>query len=567
MIVGIDLGTTNSLIAVWDSTEVKVIPNALGRLLTPSVVSVDDKGTILVGEPVLNRMVTYPELTIANFKRFMGTNQLFKLGSYSFRAEELSALIIARLKEDAENFLGFPITEAVISVPAYFSDAQRKATKLAGKLAGLKVERLINEPTAAGIAHGLQEKMDETNYLIFDLGGGTFDVSVLTIFSGIIEVRASCGDNLLGGIDFTNILKDIFLNYLKANYKLEQSLSSSAFQNKLYEQAELAKHNLSINSETVMKINWNSEVMEFHCSNQDFENAAESLLQRLREPIKKVLYDAGLSPSQIEQVVLVGGASRMSIVKKMVSRMFGRLCLLHLDPDTVIVRGVAIQAGLKAKDKALDEIVITDVCPFSLGVAVYNDTIPGQAGILHFDPIIERNTVIPTSCARIYYPSQENQERVEIKIYQGENFSLEKNVFLGSLSVSLPKNLPDKSIEVRFTYDINGLLEVESTILATQTKNSVLIEGNPGVLTENQIAERLASLKQLKIHPREKSENLLVLSHAERLYEDLKGDERSYLGMIIKDFIKTLDSQDSQLILRKRMQVEKALAHLQTELD
>lgn len=565
LIVGIDLGTTNSSIAVWQSGKVKVIPNVLGKLLTPSVISVDNN-QVLVGEPALNRLVTYPALTIANFKRYMGSDKLFKLGDYSFRAEELSALILKRLKEDAENFLDCTITEAVISVPAYFSDAQRKATKTAGKLAGLKVERLINEPTAAGIAYGLQAQANETNYLIFDLGGGTFDVSILTMFSGVIEVRASSGDNLLGGMDFTQIISEMVLSDFKKAKQLSDHQMSIALRNKIYEQAELAKHQFSTDSQITLKLNWNSEVLEYQYTEKDFERFAESLLQRLREPVKKVLNDAKLSASQIDQVVLVGGATRMPLVKKVVSKMFGRFPLCHIDPDIVIAQGTAVQAGLKANDVALDEIVVTDVCPYSLGVAVVSNKTE-QLGALYFDPLIERNTIIPVSRSRIYYPIQENQKKIEVKIYQGESFFIEKNIFLGNLMIDLPSGLKNPAVDIRFTYDINGLLEVEATIIETQQKKSIVIEGTAGALSEQQIQAQLAALQKIKIHPREETANLLLLSRAERLYEDLQGERRTYLGEVIKTFIQVLNEQNARDILRMQKQLEEILINLQAELN
>ncbi len=352
MIVGIDLGTTNSLIGFWDSGEVKLIPNALGEFLTPSVISFDrDSETILIGKPALFRAVTDTESTIANFKRFMGSSKIFQLGNYALRAEELSSLVLKQLKEDAENYLGTSIEEAVISVPAYFSDAQRKATKNAGKLAGLKVERLINEPTAAGIAYGIQERFEETNYLIFDLGGGTFDVSILNMFSGIIEVRASGGDNALGGIDFTEILAGMFFEYHLASKKIKEKEITASFKQKVFEAAEICKLRLGITSEPKMIVNWKSNSYEFTFTIKDFEKKAEPLLQRIIEPVKKVLTDANLSPSTIDQVVLVGGASRMPIVKNLVGRMLRKFPLSHIEPDKVIAHGAAIQAGLKSCDK------------------------------------------------------------------------------------------------------------------------------------------------------------------------------------------------------------------------
>jgi molecular chaperone HscC len=561
MIIGIDLGTTNSLVAVWQNNDVTLIPNASGNFLTPSVISVCDD-MILIGEPALNRLVTHPDVTVANFKRYMGSDQQVKLANYRFRPEELSAFILKQLKEDAEAFLGHPVQEAVISVPAYFSDAQRKATKIAGKLAGLNVERLINEPTAAGIAYGLQEQVNDTNYLIFDLGGGTFDVSILTMFSGIVEVHASSGDNLLGGIDFTRILEDMFLDDLRRHKNIHSDNLPAVIKHKIREQAELAKYKLSIDSQATIKISMGEDTFDFQYTEKEFEQRLEPLFQRLRNPIKKVLNDAKLSPSQIDQIVLVGGASRMRVVKQLVGRMFGKLPLCHVDPDTVVVRGVAIQAGLKAQDQALDDLVVTDVCPYSLGIEVYNDN-----DNAYFDPIIERNMGIPFSRSRTYYPLSENQRKVTINIYQGESYFIEKNVFLGSLNLELPRGLKNSAIDVRFTYDINGLLEVEATLEETKQKQRVVIEGHPGILTEKQIAESLESLKKIKIHPREKTENMITLGRADRLYEELQGEQRLFLGNHIQDFVKALNDQDPRIILRVRDQLEKVLDYLQNELS
>jgi molecular chaperone HscC len=564
MILGIDLGTTNSLIAVWENDQVKVIPNALGKLLTPSVISIYDD-SILIGEPALNRMLTHPDVTVANFKRFMGTDKVFRLGKFSFRPEELSSLILKRLKEDAEAYLQHPIEEAVISVPAYFSDAQRKATKTAAKLAGLNVERLINEPTAAGIAYGLQEETDETNYFVFDLGGGTFDVSILKLFSGIIEVCASCGDNLLGGIDFTHVLFEMFADHLRKLNHLASGKIGSMIREKIYNQAELAKRNLSVTDTVEMKIVLDSTEIKFHCSLDDFEQYANPLVDRLKNPIKKVLNDSKLTSSQIQQVVLVGGASRMPLIRKLVSRMFGRLPLSHLDPDTVIVQGAAIQAGLKSKNKSLDDIIVTDVCPYSLGVAVHSEDKPQQIQ-MYFDPIIERNTVIPTSRSKVYY-TKPHQPRVEIKIFQGESLFLEKNVYLGDLKFNLPANAENRGLEIRFTYDINGLLEVEACILATGEKSAVIIEGNPGVLSEEQIQLRFEKLKEIKIHPRDKSENLLLLSQAERLYEDLHGEKREFFSHAIREFITALHTQNDTVIKDAKAYLENLIEEWQIKFE
>jgi molecular chaperone HscC len=564
MIIGIDLGTTNSIAAYWDSGEAKIIPNALGELLTPSVVSIDDNGNILVGKPALYRMVVSPENSVANFKRYIGTDKIFKIGPYQFRSEDLSALILKQLKEDAENYLNCKIEEAIISVPAYFSDSQRKATKIAGKLAGLNVERLINEPTAAGIAYGLQSELKETNYLVFDLGGGTFDVSILTLFSDIIEVRASGGDNLLGGIDFTQLLKSAFQKKIQTELKLGDTLPL-ALQQKIHEQAEIAKHQLSFKQEVVMKTQWKDHTIEYQFTYKEFEAQANNLLEKIQHVVQKVLHDANMLSSQIAQIVLVGGATRMPLIRNLVGKMFSKFPLSHLDPDLVVAKGAAIQAGLKSLDKALDEIVVTDVCPYSLGIAVASSS-NNQSNRLHFDAILERNTVIPASRSRIYYPINPNQTHVEIQIYQGENYYIEKNIFLGKLKVDLNRNLKDPAIEVRFTYDINGLLEVEAKILETGETIALLIEGNPGVLAEAEIQDRLQILSKLKVNPREQTENVFLLNKAEHIYTYLSGDKRALWGNLIKEFEFVLDSQDPVRILQARKKLAEAIKELELNL-
>ncbi|MBA2652417.1 MAG: Hsp70 family protein [Tatlockia sp.] len=553
MIVAIDLGTTNSLIAVWDGEKPQIIPNRFGKFMTPSVVSADGD-VILIGEPALNRLTTHPEFSVANFKRYMGTDKQISLNNFTFRTEELSALVLRQLKEDAEDFLKVPITEAIISVPAYFSDAQRKATKIAGELAGLTVKRLINEPTAAGIAYGLQNHFDDTNYLIFDLGGGTFDVTLLNMFSGVIEVRSTHGNNLLGGLDFTAVLERMFIDDLLKTRKISFENIPAKIRQKIHEQAELAKRRLSTAASTTMSLRWDDDLIIFHCTESAFEEQVSSLMNCLREPVKKVINDGKLLPSDIDQIVLVGGASRMKPVKKLVSRMFGKLPLCHIDLDTVVVQGVAVQAGLTNNHQALEEIVVTDVCPFSLGIAVLNNETE------HFDPIIERNMTIPISRSKNYFPNNpDTAHEVDIRIYQGESFFLEKNIFLGSFTLNVDKALKNKELELRFTYDVDGLLEVEALVLENKEKRSLVIEGNPGVLSKKEIAERLLSLQKIKVHPREQLENQLVITRAEKLFEELQGEDRMLLSAMIKEFITVLNTQDLLPIARLRKDLSRKL--------
>lgn len=559
MIVGIDLGTTNSLVAAFRNGKAELIPNALGEYLTPSVVGLGNEGRIIIGAAARERLVTHPELTTANFKRYMGTRRSIALGTHLFRPEELSALVLKSLKADAEAYLGETVTEAVITVPAYFSDAQRKATKAAGELAGLKVERLLNEPTAAAMAYGLHQKSDQ-RFLVFDLGGGTFDVSILELFDGIMEVHASAGDNYLGGEDFTEALGQYFLKQNASVLGQDADAIPRPLMKTIHAQAERAKRRLSEHKDAEMQVTVEGKALSQTISAETFENLCAGLLDRIAEPIRKALRDAKTRSRDLDEIILVGGSSRMPVIRQLATRLFGRFPSTHLHPDEVIAMGAAIQAGLKRQDEALKEVVMTDVSPFTLGVEIMMDTGSGQRRPGHYMPIIERNTSIPCSRVERVFTCHDNQKILDVRIYQGENPLVKDNVFLGNLTVDIPPAEAGKeSGDIRFTYDINGILEAEVTINSTSKKTSLVIEGNPGVLSPAEIRERLAALATLKLHPREKMENQFLLSRAERLYQELLGTKRSHVGSLIAQFNQALDSQDEHALKRFRAELREKL--------
>jgi molecular chaperone HscC len=557
MIVGIDLGTTNSLIAVWESTGPRLISNSLGDVLTPSCVSVDEDGTILIGRAARDRLQTHPDMTAAVFKRYMGSDKSIRLGKRMFRPEELSALILRALKEDAEAALGEPVTEAIITVPAYFSDAQRKATKAAGQLAGLRVERLLNEPTAAALAYGIHQRDAETRFLVFDLGGGTFDVSVLDLFEGVMEVRASAGDNMLGGEDFVLCLVDYFFEENKVPVSLK---SDAMFMQRLIARAESAKRALSESGTASIRIVHGDTEYALDIDESTFERISKNLLARLRSPVERALRDANLRIGELNSIVLAGGATRMPVVRRLVARLFGRFPSCDINPDEVVALGAAVQAGLKMRDAALDEVVMTDVSPYSLGIEVAMQVGDGSFSAGHFDPIIERNTPVPVSRVKRYFPVEERQQALHMNVFQGEARMARDNIRLGSLKVQLPQASPEESgIDVRFTYDVNGLLQVEATIVKTQQTHCLVIEGNPGLLSQEQIAERFIALSELKIHPRDRLEHRTLLARAERLYQQLRGGEREWLAMQIVQFERTLELQEKRAIDTKRREFEALL--------
>lgn len=566
MIIGIDLGTTNSLAAVWRDGKATIIPNALGEHLTPSCVSIDDDGTVLVGRAARERLQTHPQLTAAVFKRYMGSEKKITLGKQQFRPEELSSMVLRALKEDAEAFLGQPVEEAIITVPAYFSDAQRKATRAAGQLAGLRVERLLNEPTAAALAYGIRDKEQESKFLVFDLGGGTFDVSILELFEGVMEVRASAGDNFLGGEDFVTVLVDAFMQ----ESGLAAALGSRQFdlrqQQLLRDEAERVKRLLSEQSPVRMNILFENTEYEWQIGEERLAQLCEPLLARLRVPVERALRDATIRAAELDEVVLAGGATRMPLVRKLVSRMFGRFPAIHLDPDEAIALGAAVQAGLKMRDAALDEVVMTDVAPYSLGIAISRQVGPNQYEGGHYLPIIERNAVVPVSRTETIVTIQDNQKEINVAIFQGESRLVADNVFLGKINFPIPaKKAGEIGIDVRFTYDVSGVLEAEVTVQATQERHKMVISDNAGVMTAEQIEQRFAELADLKIHPREQMENRTLVSRADRLYEQSLGDVRQFLAEHTAQFQAALETQDQSLIRKARLSFEKVLHNVESE--
>ena len=543
--IGIDLGTTNSLAAYWTDDGATLIPNVLDEYLTPSVVSVEENGEILVGRIAKERLITHPHFTVSTFKRFMGTEKKYQLGMYTFSSEELSSFVIKSLKQDAEAYLNEPVTGAVISVPAYFNDAQRKATKRAAEIAGLKVERLISEPTAAAIAYGLYQEAAETKFLGFDLGGGTFDVSILELFEGVMDVKSIAGDNYLGGEDFTKSLMSFFLE----SHQLDFDSLDSKTQSLIYTQAERCKLTLCDEPSASMRVTIHNETYETHINRNEFEKIVTPLLLRLRYPIERALRDASLNPNDLDAVILIGGATRMPLIRSVISKMFGRMPYANINPDETVALGAAIQVALKERNKALEEVILTDVCPYTLGTSVVQELGNGQRESGYFFPIIERNTPIPVSRVERLYTVNDRQQSILVDVYQGENRLVKNNLKLGELKIKVPPApAGQEAIDIRYTYDINGILEVEVISTTTGEKKREIIQQNAGNLTEKEIEARLLELKEIKIHPRDRTENRLLLAKGERLYEELLGDKRKKVSILLQQFETVLASQNDKKI-------------------
>ncbi|QIL82871.1 molecular chaperone HscC [Diaphorobacter sp. HDW4A] len=562
MFVGIDLGTTHSLVAVWQDGKARLVPNALGEVLTPSVVSVDKDGSFLVGAAARERLQSHPQLSAAVFKRDMGTARVFRLGQHAMRAEELSALVLRSLKADAEADLGQPVTEVVITVPAYFSDAQRQATRAAGTLAGFTGVTLLNEPTAAALAYGLHQ--EEGRFLVFDLGGGTFDVSVLELFEGVMEVRATAGDNRLGGEDVDELMVRRFVQDTQMPDELAHQ---PLVQARLMRTVEIAKCALSTQEEAEMRLDMSDGSYAKCWTAHDLDQVLEPLLERMRQPVERALGDSRIRPQELDTVVLAGGSTRLVAVRQLVTRMFGRFPQVGLDPDHIVALGAAVQAALRGRDAALAERVMTDVCPYTLGVHVSKDFGGGQRQTGFMAPVLERNTIIPASRVERFHPVSPDQRQIDIEVYQGEARRVQDNIRLGELHLELPRNGCEGVVaDVRFTLDANGLLEVEAVLLRNEQSlgpaQSLVIESNAERLSPDELKKRLEKLKALKLHPRDRMEVRALLARAERHYTQLLGPWRELLSNTMLAFEMALETQDDRKIVAPRKQLEELLSRI-----
>ncbi|MEZ5974110.1 MAG: Hsp70 family protein [Planctomycetota bacterium] len=550
-ILGIDLGTTHSLCAVFESGAPRLIANAHGRWLTPSVVGVLPDGSTVVGEAARELAVTQPERTVAHFKRWMGEDRKVELAGRSWQAPELSALVLRSLVADAEADLGVPIREAVITVPAYFNENQRRATRLAGELAGLEVRRILNEPSAAALAYGLHNAGQIENLLVFDLGGGTFDVTVMEIFEGTLEIRSTAGESHLGGEDFTDRIVQWALG--EQGLQLEYAEMREPMRvARLRHEAERAKRALSEHPLAELRlpdahgeINPEAQALELH--REQFIALCRPLLDRLQRPVMRALGDSDLAWKDVQTLLLVGGATRMPILRELLQDWSGQVPQHRLDPDQVVALGAAVQAALIADDHAVREIVMTDVCPFTLGVEISKDF-----GLRRMDgyflPVIHRNTTIPVSREETVYTVHEGQNEVLVNIYQGEGRKVADNLKIGELRVTgIPGNEKNQAVTLRFTYDINGLLEVEAIIEATGKRFQVLVEHNVQGLSAKEIQAAHERMQAVKFYPRDDLENQRLLQFGEKILKELHATRREQLGEILDYYEMALHSGNREV--------------------
>ena len=535
-VIGIDLGTTNSLASVYTESGVKVIPNSLGNKLTPSVVGLDDEGKVIVGEVAKERLITHPERTAAEFKRTMGTDKTYKLGEESFSSQQLSSILLRKIAADAKAHLNEEIDEVVISVPAYFDDKMRTATKQAAEMAGIKCERLINEPSAAALAYLYKHGWKDGTYMVVDFGGGTLDVSIIDSFDSVMEIIAVAGNNHLGGKD---INEAIYNHFCLVNNLLDSNLTPEE-RAIIYRMSETTKIALSTNPLAVMSVCLNDQEYSLTLDNNSLIKIAHESFEKLFEPIKKALKDSRLKPNELEAIVLVGGSCKMPTVASYIEKITGVKPCSDLDPDTAISLGAGVYSGIKTKNQQLKDVVMTDICPFSLGVDCrdMNDDV-----VMSF--IIDRNSMLPCSQIKSYYAIHQNQTEVEFRIYQGESIIPENNIYLGSMSITCPPTNTNEFIATcRMTYDINGILVIDVTNKEGVTVSKTLV-GNNVKLSEKEIATIKAKLDKLRFSDEVDEESQLLVSRAERVIEETLSYERDFLMNALTIFKLTMNKGNS----------------------
>ena len=562
--IGIDLGTTNSCVAVYEGGEAKVIANPEGSRTTPSVVAFKN-GEIIVGQAAKNQMVTNPD-TIASIKRLMGTKEKVKANGKEYTPEEISAMILGDLKKTAEAYLGEPVKKAVITVPAYFNDSQRQATKNAGKIAGLEVERIINEPTAAALAYGLDKQEKTEQILVYDLGGGTFDVSILEIGDGVFEVKATSGNNHLGGDDYDQRIIDYLVKEFKKSNSIDLSKDKMAMQ-RLKDAAEKAKKDLSGMTTTNISLPFISQGedgpvhLDISLSRAKFEDLTRDLTESTLEPVRNALKDAKLSKKDIDKVLLVGGSTRMPRIAEIIKEELGQEASKGVNPDEVVAMGAAIQGGVLTGD--VNDIVLLDVTPLSLGI----ETLGGVCTVL-----IPRNTTIPTSKSQVFSTAADNQPAVDIHILQGERPMAADNKTLGNFQLTnippAPRGVPQ--IEVTFDIDANGIVNVKAKDLGTNKEQSITITSSTN-LSDDEIDKMVKEAEANKQADEKRKEEADVKNEAEQMIfatekaikdlgDKLDDKDKKKAEDLVKDLEEALKKDDIEDIKAKKDKLqEKAM--------
>ena len=552
-IIGIDLGTTNSLGAVYRNNQVELIPNRYGSFLTPSAVSIDD-GKVLVGQIAKERLVTHPELSAASFKKDMGTNQKYRLGDKQFTPEELSSFVIRSIVDDAKEYLQEEIEEVVVSVPAYFHDKQRVATKKAGTLAGVTVKRIINEPSAAAMASYFETGKEQL-FLVFDFGGGTLDVSIVECFDTMVEIISVAGDNRLGGDNFHEVMS---ANFIK-EHGLDEKKITSKERAILLRKAEECKRTLTTEESANMTAIIDGQTYTSVYTNQRLLDESGLLLAKIKDVLAHALRDGGVSVSEIDAVVMVGGSSKMPLIQSYLQHLMKTTPFVTENCDEMIARGLGLVCAVKARNEEVKDYVLTDICPFTLGTGTHNETSPDHS---YMYAIIPRNTVLPCSIVKRLYTIRDNQSHVKIEIAQGEHAYVKDNIILDEIKVAVPRNKKaEESVDVRYTYDINGILVVDVTVTSTgKTYTKVVSED----MSEKEIERKMKELDALKVHPKDVDENRLIMERLQAVYESAALDTKEYILNYIRQFEAILETQNQRRIKKARQHLEMLLSQLET---
>lgn len=530
-----------------------MIPNAYGSYLTPSVVSMTEDGKLIVGQPAKDRLITHPERTVSSFKKDMGTGRSWKPGEKSFLPEELSSLVIRSIVEDAQNYLGEEIEEAVISVPAYFHDEQRVAVKRAGALAGIHVERIVNEPSAAALASYFTAN-EEQNMLVFDFGGGTLDVSLVDCFDTMVEIVSVAGNNRLGGDDFDRLIAE---HFLREHGVARQQLRAQEYA-VLLKQAERCKKLLSEQDEVVMHATVGDQLYESTYTMDRLFEESKALLKEIRQVIGRALKDGKMTIHDVDLVVMAGGSSKMPLIQKYIRHLFHKAPMVQGNCDELIALGLGLVCGVKERKEEIKDYILTDICPFSLGVATINEADPDRAYMAN---IINRNTVLPCSRVRRFYTASDQQDYVVVEVHQGENTYAQDNLLLGKIEISVPPKPKGKeAVDVRFTYDINGILMVDTRVVSTGVVKTHIISQK---IPEAELEERVRELEKLKVHPRDLSENQQMMERLEALYQEVYPEQKEQVQQMIRTFEEFLDGQNPRQIQGYRRYLEKAVSMLE----
>ena len=512
-----------------------------------------EDGKLIVGQPAKDRLITHPERTVSSFKKDMGTGRSWKPGEKSFLPEELSSLVIRSIVEDAQNYLGEEIEEAVISVPAYFHDEQRVAVKRAGALAGIHVERIVNEPSAAALASYFTAN-EEQNMLVFDFGGGTLDVSLVDCFDTMVEIVSVAGNNRLGGDDFDRLIAE---HFLREHGVARQQLRAQEYA-VLLKQAERCKKLLSEQEEVVMHAMVGEQVYESTYTMDRLFEESKALLKEIRQVIGRALKDGKMTIHDVDLVVMAGGSSKMPLIQKYIRHLFHKAPMVQGNCDELIALGLGLVCGVKERKEEIKDYILTDICPFSLGVATINEADPDRAYMAN---IINRNTVLPCSRVRRFYTASDQQDYVVVEVHQGENTYAQDNLLLGKIEISVPPKPKGKeAVDVRFTYDINGILVVDTRVVSTGVVKTHIISQK---IPEAELEERVRELEKLKVHPRDLSENQQMMERLEALYQEVYPEQKEQVQQMIRTFEEFLDGQNPRQIQGYRRYLEKAVSMLE----